>query len=314
MTDEGRLEPPSLAAIRAALAASGGTAKRSYGQHFLHDPGLLSRIVDAATLEPGDVVLEIGPGPGVLTATLLARGVQVVAVEADPTMIDVLQRLLGPHDDLDVLECDALKERPAPGPSIRAAIAAKRPPRTYSLVANLPYQIASPLLVDVFESEPPRVAVVMIQREVSQRLKAAPDTDAYGLLSVMIQLRATVEEIARVKPGAFWPPPKVDSSVVRLLPRASDDLSLRIGMLPPTRLHSTLRRAFGERRKTLENNLLRDSPCDREALAAALEGGGFRRGRRAETLAPEEFVTLAEVLVACELGGDDARMKRRHED
>lgn len=289
---------PSLAAIRSALESQGRGPRRSYGQHFLTDPAVLSRIVDAAKVAPGEVVLEVGPGPGVLTATLINRGARVVAVEADAGMVALLRTLLGDPHELEILDEDVLIETPAPSRRVRERIAAAlgvdEPAIAgrYALVANLPYQIATPLLLDVFASAPPRCAVVMIQREVADRLRARPGEDAYGLASVLLAFDATVEEVFRLRPGAFWPPPKVDSSCVKVTPRE----------VPLVRAETRdfacgiVRAAFAERRKTLVNSVARRTTLVREDIAAALIRIGLDVEIRAEKVAPEQFVALSSIL------------------
>lgn len=301
---------PSLAMIRSALDALGGGPKKSFGQHFLSDPAMLRRIVEFASVAEGDVVLEVGPGPGVLTAALLERGAKVVAVEADRQMVELHHALIGPHPALEIVAEDVLCERPAPSSRVRERLVAHGQRRPYAFVSNLPYSIASPLLVDVFEAFPPRVAVVMVQREVAQRMRAAPGSPEYGLLSVLIQLRATVEECMRLRPGAFWPPPKVDSVVLRIVPRAD----FPVGTVGDEVLHDTVRRAFLERRKKLRNTLLRGSPVSPAELDAALTQNGFDPEIRAEQLPPEAFVRLAVALSSVEQGRaaahDDPQRKR----
>lgn len=290
------IEVPTLARIRAALASRGGAPRRSYGQNFLTDPGVLSRIVDSARIGPGDVVLEVGPGPGVLTATLLNRGARVVAVEADPAMIELLHALLDQPPNLEVVAVDALAERPAPGRAIRARLEAATSPAApaprYAWVSNLPYQVATPLLLDVFEAYPPRVAVVMIQREVADRLRARPGSPEYGLATVMLALVAEVEELFRLKPGAFWPSPKVESSCVRVVPRPSPLVDAN----GAARVRELVRAAFGQRRKTLANAVAHGAGVGREVVARALLHLGLDPEIRAERLAPEEFVALARAL------------------
>lgn len=291
------IEIPSLARIRAALESAGGGPRRSFGQHFLTDPALLGRIVDAAEIRSGEVVLEVGPGPGVLTATLLHRAARVVAVEADPAMVALLRSLLGAPDGLDLVEIDALAERPAPGPTISSRIGVAlggsgAVAGRYAFVANLPYQIATPLLLDVFENEPPRIAVVMIQREVADRLRARPGDADYGVATVLLALFATVDEVFRLKPGAFWPSPKVDSSCVRIEPRRDP----MVARADAARVRAIVRAAFGQRRKTLVNALVHATDLGRDRVAGALAELGHRPEVRAERLAPEEFVALEAAL------------------
>lgn len=289
---------PTLAAIRAALESQGRGPRRSYGQHFLTDPAVLQRIVDAAAVAPGEVVLEVGPGPGVLTATLINRGARVVAVEADAGMVALLRTLLGDPHQVEIIDEDVLIETPAPSRRVRERLAAalgageRSIARCYALVANLPYQIATPLLLDVFASAPPRCAVVMIQREVADRLRARPGDAAYGLASVLLSLDATVEEVFRLRPGAFWPPPKVDSSCVKVTPR---DVPL-VSATSRDFACGVVRAAFAERRKTLVNSVTRRTTLVREDVAAAVVRIGLDVEIRAERVAAEEFVALSSIL------------------
>jgi 16S rRNA (adenine1518-N6/adenine1519-N6)-dimethyltransferase len=281
---------PSLAAIRAQLAADGAAPQRSYGQHFLADPAVLERIADLAELNAGDAVLEVGPGPGVLTATLLNRGARVVAVEADARMVRVLRAMVGePAPPL------AARRELAAFAGVDAAALARR----YAFVANLPYQIASSLIVDVFAVLPPRRAVLMVQREVADRMRAKPGSDDYGALSVLIGCVAEVREAFRLRPGAFWPPPKVDSSCIVVTPHPEV-------MVTPENFPSfaaTVRRSFQERRKTMRNTLGRASPLPRAELERVLNDAGIDPETRAERLAVQDFVRLDRALARAEPRG-----------
>lgn len=295
MTGEPRI--PTLAAIRAALSDRGERPARRRGQNFLTDPRLLAEIVDHAELSRGDVVLEVGPGPGTLTATLLGRQVEVLAVEVDRRMITLLEEMIGHPPGLQVIEADILAERPdLPGP-VRAALAerARSAGGEYTLVSNLPYQVATTLLIQLLERQPPRRAVVTVQREVAERLAAAPCSREYGAVSVLAQLLSRVELLRRLPPGAFWPRPAVDSAVVTLSPRprkeALGGLSLRL-------VSRVVHAVFFARRKRLLNSLalgLSDR-IGRQELAALLERNHFEKDRRGEELAPMEILELARFL------------------
>jgi 16S rRNA (adenine1518-N6/adenine1519-N6)-dimethyltransferase len=285
---------PSLAAIRAALAAQGAHPTKRFGQNFLTDPGILQRIVAAAGLRPGEVVLEVGPGPGTLTATLLDAGASVVAVEADAAMAQLLATLVPPRRELDVVLGDALAERPAPAAAVRAALGARGAgPYGYALVANLPYQVATPLLIDVLEDFPPRVAVVTIQREVGERLIAAPGSEAYGPLSVLVRLLARAEIVATLRPGAFWPAPKVESAIVRIVPLVAAE---RLEAAAHRRVRTLVKGAFAMRRKQLATALAAALGVPREATFAALTARGLPPLARGEELSAADFLALAGVL------------------
>ncbi len=249
--------------------------KRQYGQNFLVDENILGVIERLAELAPDDVVLEIGPGLGVLTRRLAARVAHVHAVEID--------RSLEPHLDLgdrvSVVFGDALD----------LDLAALEPPPR-KLVANLPYNVATPLVAESLAGLP-SVALwcVMVQREVAERFFAAPRTKAYGAVSVLVQLAAERTGWHPVSREVFRPRPNVDSALVAFRRR---------GPLPEPwpRLKQVVEAAFAHRRKTLPNSLQLAGLAGRERAVAALAAIGRDGAVRAEELAPEEFVALAEAL------------------
>ncbi len=292
-------EVPSLSRVRAALAEHGVRPRRSLGQHFLADRSLLRRMVDAAGLAPRDVVLEVGPGPGTLTAELLSRGARVVAVEVDPVMIGVLRALLGEAPDLTLIQEDILAGAPGglPAGVERALLAAlhQAGQQSYCLVANLPYQVAATLLARLFWTRPPERAVVTVQREVAERLAAAPGTRGYGPVGVLVQLQAEVRQAFRIPPGAFWPAPKIDSACVVL----RGATQARVQRVEQGFLVQVVHAVFRARRKRLLNSLaLAFGPrLDQVGLRAALEEKKWEKERRGEQLAPMEIVELAELLM-----------------
>jgi 16S rRNA (adenine1518-N6/adenine1519-N6)-dimethyltransferase len=267
----------ALPPLREVIARFGLDARRSLGQHFLLDLNLTARIVRAAGALAGRHVIEIGPGPGGLTRALLAAGAAAVtAIERDPRCVAALADLVAAYPDrLRVIEGDALE-------TDLARIVP--PPRV--IVANLPYNIATPLLVgwlrqaSAFES-----LTLMFQQEVAERIVAAPGSGAYGRLAVLAQWVAEARIVLRLPAGAFTPPPKVASAVVRLVPRAAQ---------PGAALFAAMERvtaaSFGQRRKMLRGALRPLGPA--EALLAA---AGIDPARRAESLDVAEFARLAEV-------------------
>jgi len=270
---------PSQHEGRARRAPAGPPARRKWGQHFLARPETAERIADAARLEPDDSVLEIGPGDGALTRPLAQRAARVVAVEIDPLRARSLARELD-GDRVAVLQGDALS-RP-----LREWLAEGGVAGDAVLVANLPYNAATPIVQAAIEEPAIRRCVVTVQKEVARRLVARPGDDAYGYLSVRTAARAVGRILFDLPPGAFRPPPKVTSSVVALEPRpdpldpGARDAALRLASL-----------GFGVRRKTLANALTRIAPRARweEALAAL----GFDARVRAERLSLEDFLALA---------------------
>ena len=249
-------------------------AKKALGQHFLVDDHYVQRIVAAIRPQAGERMVEIGPGPGALTRPLLAVLAHLDVVELDRDMVARLEAEF-PTERLTVHRADALRFPFGDlGPDLR-------------VVGNLPYNISSPLLFHLAESAAViRDMVFMLQKEVVDRMAAVPATPDYGRLSVMLQARFRVDKLFVVPPGAFRPPPKVDSAIVRLVPLASGAVAYR----DPGVFAEVVARAFGQRRKTLRNTLkgLAD-----EALFAAL---GIDAGRRGETLSVAEFAAITNRL------------------
>ncbi|NBB71456.1 MAG: 16S rRNA (adenine(1518)-N(6)/adenine(1519)-N(6))-dimethyltransferase RsmA [Alphaproteobacteria bacterium] len=268
--------PPSLAAT---IRRHGLTADKRLGQHFLVDPAILARIAAAAEPLAGVTVVEVGAGPGGLTRALLATdAVRVVAVETDRRCVAALDELAAAAGGrLRVVAGDALALD-------RRELAA--PPT--AIVANLPYNIATELIVRWLRAPAGLVRLVLlVQREVAARLAAAPGTAAYGRLSVLAQWAARVEALFELPPGAFRPPPKVHSRVVRLTPHREPPVPVRLATL-----ERVTAAAFGQRRKMLRSSL-KSLGRDPAALCAA---AGIAPARRAETLTLAEFAALADAL------------------
>lgn len=252
--------------------------RRQLGQHFLADENILGVISRLAELDRRDVVLEIGPGRGVLTAFLAARVAHVHAVEVDRRLEPELATALGGAENVDVHFGDAL----------RFDLAALDPPPA-KLVSNLPYNIATPLLVESLDGLPGIERwCVMVQREVADRLFAPPRTKDYGAVSVLVQLAAERTGFHPVSRTVFRPPPNVDSALV-----AFRRVGLPDGYASLKRL---VEAAFAHRRKTIPNSLALAGFAAREEAAAALERIGRDPADRAETLGPHDFVAFAEAL------------------
>jgi 16S rRNA (adenine1518-N6/adenine1519-N6)-dimethyltransferase len=269
------------------------TARKRFGQHFL-ERAWADKVVAAIAPSSRDVFLEIGPGRGAMTRPLAERVQQVIAVEIDRDLAADLRAAAIPRttiltaDFLDTtasgLEAALRSSRVAPGSPVRVA-------------GNLPYNVASPILFRLCdlhaEGLPITDATLMLQREVADRLTAAPGSSNYGVLTILIQLVATVNRLLDLPPGAFRPPPKVRSTVVRLsfhapAPRPGD-LAL---------FTSLVRSAFTRRRKTLANALRANAWLDARAVEKALAAAGIDGGRRPETLEIAEFVRLADAIHA----------------
>jgi 16S rRNA (adenine1518-N6/adenine1519-N6)-dimethyltransferase len=247
------------------------------GQHFLSDPSILRRIADAAVASPDDLVLEIGPGRGSLTRVLAERARRVVAIEADRRLAAALAAELG-GGAVTVVAGDALK---VPWP--RATV----------VCGNIPYQITSPLVDRALRPPRPARIVFLVQREVADRMAAAPGTREYGALAAGVQLVATVERLFAVAPGAFRPPPRVRSAVVRLVPRAAPLVG---SDAEERRTRAVIQALFQRRRQQLLRAAREAWDLGREEAAALLEGLGLPPAARAETLPPAAFVALARAL------------------
>lgn len=252
----------------------GRFAKKRFGQHFLHDDGICRRIVGALGLEPGDRVLEIGPGHGALSVHVAAAGPQVyAAVERDP---DLALELTAKCPGVAPLAADAMAvrwERLAPAGG-------------WKLVGNLPYNVASPLMWEIFSRcRALALAVFMVQKEVGQRLAARPGTGAYGALTVWTRSFVKPKLLFTVGPGAFTPRPKVDSAVLSFVPIVPEGEGVR-----PEALAALVRTCFQKRRKQL-GNILKSQLNDQ--AVAALESWGLGLCSRPEELSPEQFQALS---------------------
>ncbi len=256
----------TLTEIKALLAAHGLRPKHHHGQNFLHDHRKLDAILAAAEVTPGDLVLEVGPGTGALTERLFEAGARVLAVEIDTDLEPILRQRLGQRPGFALLLADVLAGKhqinPAVWDAMRALAGADQSPEVpkppeppFKLIANLPYNVASPLLANLVVDHPAmRLAVVMIQREVADRLTAPPGGKDYGPLGIIIQALCHVQRAAILPPSCFWPQPKVDSAVVALR-RREEPLTDN-----PPRLSALLHRLFSKRRKQIGAILGRDTP------------------------------------------------------
>jgi 16S rRNA (adenine1518-N6/adenine1519-N6)-dimethyltransferase len=243
------------------------------GQNFLADPNLLEAIVRDAALAPDDVVLEVGAGEGVLTGRLAAAAAHVHAVEVD-------RRLAGALAEVEALPGVTLHW----GDALRIDLGELTPAPT-SVVANLPYSVATPVIVRTLVELPSvRAWTVMVQREIADRLRAAPGSRAYGSASVIVQAAAEVSLARPVDPAVFRPRPRVESAILRIERR---------GPAPPPAARRLVREAFAHRRKSLARSLELAGPGRIGAVRAALRELGLPEDARAESLSPEDFLALA---------------------
>jgi 16S rRNA (adenine1518-N6/adenine1519-N6)-dimethyltransferase len=267
--------------VRALLDRHGLRPSKALGQHYLADPNTARKVARLGGAGPTETVLEVGPGLGSLTLALRQAGARVVAVEADPRLLPALAEVLGDDPGVRVEVADAL----------RVDLAALAPEAT-RLVANLPYNIAATLVLKVL-AEAPAIArlVVMVQREVGERLAAVPSEPAFGAVSLKVAYRATVKVVRRVGPSVFWPEPAVESVVLRLDRRPPPVT------VPAPVLFGLIEEGFRQRRKTMASALVRMGR-PREDARAALRLAGLDDRVRAEALGLEEFARLADALDA----------------
>ena len=264
------------------LTVAAGSRRQALGQHFLRDAGIARSIVDLVAPTGDDLVVEIGPGEGALTAELARRAGRVMALEVDP---DLVARLRPRFAGVEILEADARGWD-------YGALAAP-PGGRVLVVGNLPYSVSKPILMALVAARTAIDAMaLMLQREVAERVAAAPGSRVYGSLSVLTQIYGDVTLALRVPPGAFRPPPKVESAVIRLdVLRAP-----RVPLADERRFHVVVRAAFAQRRKTLANALAAGLGRRVDELRAAAESAGIDPARRAETLTISEFAELARRL------------------
>lgn len=264
-------------------------ARRRFGQNFLVHPDSVDRIVRAAGVRPGDKVLEIGPGLGILTRALLGAGADLVAVELDRDLAGALEDSLAGTPTFRLVQGDAL----------RVDFAEVTPGEGWIVAANLPYNVATPILMRLLgEGTRFRRLVLMFQREVGDRLEATPADDAFGALSVQVQARARVERVLELPPGAFHPAPKVWSVVLAIEPRPAPDFGAQADGTPNAArdFDRVVRAGFQHRRKTLHNSL--GAVYDKDRAHAALLAAGISPTARAETVDLAGWRRLTTAIVA----------------
>jgi 16S rRNA (adenine1518-N6/adenine1519-N6)-dimethyltransferase len=282
------LHDPAVQSPAALLQAYEGHARKNFGQHFLSDPSILANICDVAGLQEGDQVLEIGPGCGPLTWTMLNRGAHVHAIELDRQLAAFLRDMFPLGEQFALTEADALKVD-------LGALLAQRPDMRWRVIANLPYNVATEVFFLLSEhTERIDTMALMFQREVALRMVATPADDVYGVLSLMTHLHWDASLAISLPPGAFRPPPKVHSGVVVFRPVAGS-------RIPDPALRKlfvrVVRAAFQQRRKQIHNGL-RSLGYDRDAVAAALIAAGIPTTARPETLDFDAIVRLTTALAS----------------
>jgi 16S rRNA (adenine1518-N6/adenine1519-N6)-dimethyltransferase len=267
-----------------------------HGQNFLIDLNLLDLLAEAAQLDTRDVVLEVGTGLGSLTARLAERAAAVVTVEIDAHLHQLAREELVDVENVTFLQFDALKNKNHFDPRVLAAVdeqLARSPDRRLKLAANLPYNIATPVLSNLLRIEsPPVLMTATIQKEVAERLTAEPGVKAYSALSIWVQSQCDVEMIRILPPTVFWPRPKVESAIVRITPRPEK----RAAIPDLDFFHTFVRGLFAHRRKFLRSNLLSafKDQLDKRQVDEAMANRGLSGERRAEEMTWQEVLALAE--------------------
>ncbi len=268
---------------------------KSLGQNFLTDKGVIDDIIEAAEIGENDLVIEIGPGIGVLTAEAAALAKQVVAIEIDTNLIPILQDTLGEFHNVRIINKDVLKtdlnqviaeakaEAKAKGESLE----------NVKILGNLPYYITTPIIMKILEDGVDAESIViMMQKEVAERINSPKGKKSYGALSVAVQYYCETSKVALVPRSVFVPPPNVDSMVLKLKIRKEKPVSL----ISEEVFFETVKGGFGQRRKTLNNSITGVCGIDKAGALAALTAVGIDPGRRAETLDINEFAALANEL------------------
>ncbi len=275
--------PSTMAKIR---EKHGFRHSKSLGQNFLSDIHIIEDIVDGSDIEPEDLVIEIGPGMGVLTAAAAERAGKVIAVEIDKKLIPILKETLAEYDNVEVINADIMKtdlteiveaNRPADGGKVR-------------VIGNLPYYITTPIIMKLLEESVPADSItIMMQKEVADRIKAGPGGKDYGALTVAVGFYCTITHVADAPKEVFVPRPKVDSTVIRLDLRKECPVDL----IDQKIFFETVKGGFGQRRKTLLNSLTGVRGLPKPEIADALDVAGIDPKRRAETLSLDEFAAVA---------------------
>ena len=265
------------------------TFQKKFGQNFLIDSHVLNKIIASADITKDDFVLEIGPGIGTMTQYLAEAGRQVLAVEIDKTLIPILHETLSAYDNVEVINEDVLKL------DICKIVEEKNGGKPVKVVANLPYYITTPIIMELLESHVPVESItVMVQKEVAMRMQAGPGTKDYGALSLAVQYYCEPYIAANVPPNCFMPRPKVGSTVIRLTRYSKPPVTTENEQL----MFRLIRASFNQRRKTLANGLNNapDLHYTKEQIAQAIEQLGVSASIRGEALTLEQFAKLADIL------------------
>lgn len=272
----------------AILQKYGFRFQKKYGQNFLIDVHVLDKIIQAADIRKEDYVLEIGPGIGTMTQFLCEHAGRVAAVEIDRNLIPILKETLNEYDNVSILNEDILKL------DLTELLLRENEGKAAKVVANLPYYITTPIIMGLLESHASvKSLTVMVQKEVAERIKAAPGGKEYGALSLAVQYYAKPELVANVPPNCFLPRPSVASAVIHLKRHETPP----VGVLDEKQLFAVIRAAFNQRRKTLANALNNAAglPCSKEQAAEAILKADLPANVRGEALSLAQFAKLSDI-------------------
>jgi len=273
--------------MREVLGRHGFHFSKSLGQNFLIDGSVLDQIAEGAELTQKDVVLEVGPRIGVLTQVLCERAGRVVAVEIDRGLLPVLEETLEDYDNVEVVHGDILKL------NLPQLFEEKLSGAQVKVVANLPYYITTPIIMNFFEQKlPVERIVVMVQKEVADRMQAVPSTKAYGTLSIAVQYYAKAKIVTTVSSNSFFPSPNVDSAVIALVRREKPAVDVKDEEM----FFRVVKAGFAQRRKTLPNTLSSTMGIEKDLLRQALAAAEIDPKRRGESLSLEEFGRLSDAI------------------
>ena len=267
---------------------------KSLGQNFITDRNVIEKIIDGAEINSDDLVIEIGPGIGVLTAAAAESAARVIAVEIDKKLIPILSETLGGYDNIKVINRDILKT------DINEIINEEKESGTFSgrvkIIGNLPYYITTPIIMSILERGVSVDSItIMMQKEVADRIKSSPGGKTYGALSVAVQYYCDVHQVTSVPKEVFVPRPKVDSTVLQLSVRKERPVDL----ISEKVFFSCIKHGFGQRRKTLLNSLTGVCGLSKDQIREILSETGIEFNRRAETLDIKEFAAIANSVAAC---------------
>lgn len=268
---------------------------KGLGQNFLTDPSVPEAMVEGSGIGPQDLVIEIGPGIGVLTAAAAQAAGRVVAIEVDERLLPILDETLQEYDNIEVICADVLKTDLAR--LIDGQLREHGLTGEVRIIGNLPYYITTPIIMKLLEEELPVSSItVMMQKEVADRIEAGPGSKVYGAISVAVQYYCRVSRVASVPKEVFLPSPKVDSAVLLLELRENKAVQVR----DEARFFACVKAGFGQRRKTLCNALSGAGNLPKETVREVLAAAGIDENRRAETLSIEEFAKIADELTSRE--------------